>query len=408
MQPELDEGQLKALSVLKNGNILCGGVGSGKSRTGLAYWYTKVCGGQIDGKKRGLDKDLTPMLWPKDLYIITTAKKRDKNEWDDELEPFGLSTASESPKIVVDSWNNIKKYMDIQGAFFLFDEQRVVGYGAWSKSFIRIAKYNGWIFLTATPGDCWMDYLSIFIANGFYRNKRDFENRHVIYSRYTKYPQIDRYVDDYYLTRLRDSILVNIEYEKPTERHMDIRLVGYDRETYRTLMRDRWNVYENKPIENISELCFLLRKTVNADPSRIAMVLEIAREQPRLIIFYGFNYELDILRNADWPEGTVIAEWNGQKHEEIPDSERWVYLVQYRAGAEGWNCITTNALMFYSQDYSYKTTEQAMGRIDRRNTPFKDLYYYGFKTTAPIDVAIGRALKRKKNFNESMFFRSRK
>ena len=408
MTPELDEGQVQALAKLSNGNILCGGVGSGKSRTGLAYWYTKVCGGQIDGKKRGLKDDLAPMLWPKDLYIITTAKKRDKGEWDDELAPFGLSTKSENPRIFVDSWNNIKKYADVRDAFFLFDEQRVVGYGAWSRSFIRISRSNGWIFLTATPGDCWMDYLSIFIANGFYRNKRDFENRHVIYSRYTKYPQVDRYVDDYYLSRLRDSILVNIEYVKPTERHMDIRPVGYDREMYRALMRDRWNFEENKPIENVSELCYLLRKTVNADPSRLEAVLDIAREQPRLIIFYGFNYELDILRNAPWPEGTVIREWNGQKHEEIPDSERWVYLVQYRAGAEGWNCTTTNALMFYSQDYSYKTTEQAMGRIDRRNTPFKDLYYYSFKTTAPIDVAIGRALKRKKNFNESMFFRSKK
>lgn len=408
MTPELDEGQVKALSKLSNGNILCGGVGSGKSRTGLAYYYTKVCGGQIDGKKRGLKEDLSPMLWPKDLYIITTAKKRDKGEWADELAPFGLSMAGESPKIVVDSWNNIKKYMDVRDAFFLFDEQRVVGYGAWSKAFIRIARSNGWIFLTATPGDCWMDYLSIFIANGFYRNKRDFENRHVIYSRYTKYPQVDRYVDDYILTRLRDSILVNIEYEKPTERHMDIRLVSYDREIYRALMRDRWNVFENKPIENISELCYLLRKTVNADPSRIEMTILIAKEHPRLIVFYNFDYELDILRNADWPEGTVIKEWNGHRHEEIPDSERWIYLVQYAAGAEGWNCITTNALLFYSQSYSYKMTEQAMGRIDRRNTPFKDLYYYSFKTTAPIDVAIGRALKRKKNFNESMFFRSKK
>ena len=408
MQLVLDEGQREALSKLSNGNILCGGVGSGKSRTGLAYYYTKVCGGQLDGKKRGLKEDVTPMLWPKDLYIITTAKKRDKGEWADELAPFGLSMDSEKPKIVVDSWNNIKKYMDIRDAFFLFDEQRVVGYGAWSKAFIKIAKFNGWIFLTATPGDCWMDYLSIFIANGFYRNKRDFENRHVIYSRYTKYPMVDRYVDDWQLTKLRDSILVNIEYEKPTERHMDIRLVSYDREMYKTLMRERWNVYENKPIENISELCYLLRKTVNADPSRLEMTLCIAREQPRLIIFYGFNYELDILRNAPWPEGTVIGEWNGQKHEEIPESERWVYLVQYRAGAEGWNCTTTNAMLFYSQDYSYKTTEQAMGRIDRRNTPFRDLYYYSFKTTAPIDVAIARALKRKKNFNESMFFRSRK
>lgn len=408
MQPEFDEGQLKALSKLRNGNILCGGVGSGKSRTGLAYYFCSVCGGQIDGKRRGLKKDLVPMLWPKDLYIITTAKKRDKGEWEEELEPFGLKVGeNEKPKIVVDSWNNIKKYVDVTGAFFLFDEQRVVGYGSWSKAFIKIARSNGWIFLSATPGDCWMDYLSIFIANGFYRNKRDFENRHVIYSRYTKYPQVDRYVDDYILTRLRDSILVNIEYEKPTERHMDIRLVSYDREAYKALMKDRWNIYEDKPIENISELCYLLRKTVNADPSRIEMVLLIAKERPRLIIFYNFDYELDILRNAAWPEGTVCREWNGHKHEEIPDSERWVYFVNYMGGSEGWNCITTDSMLFYSQNYSYKATEQAMGRIDRRNTPYKDLYYYSFKTYAPIDVAIGRALKRKKNFNESMFFRSR-
>lgn len=414
MSVELDQGQIDALKKLSNGNILCGGVGSGKSRTGLAFYFCKVCGGQIDGKRRGLKNDLVPMLWPKDLYIITTAKKRDKGEWDEEMEPFGLSTDpkksayGEKVKVTVDSWNNIKKYVDIRDAFFLFDEQRVVGYGSWSKAFIKIAKSNGWIFLSATPGDCWMDYLSIFIANGFYRNKREFENRHVIYSRYTKYPQVDRYVDDYILTRLRDSILVNIEYEKPTERHMDIRLVSYDRDSYKKIMKDRWNIYDNKPIENVSELCYLLRKTVNADPSRIEMILLIAMTQPRLIIFYNFDYELDILRNAAWPEGTMMAEWNGHRHEEIPGSERWVYFVQYAAGSEGWNCITTNALIFYSQSYSYKMTEQAMGRIDRRNTPYKDLYYYSFKTHAPIDVAISRALARKKNFNESMFFRSRK
>lgn len=413
MTPELDKGQVEALSKLKNGNILCGGVGSGKSRTGLAFYFCKVCGGRIDGLNHGLKNDIVPMLWPKDLYIITTAKKRDNGEWEDELLPFGLSMEYENSyygdkvKVTVDSWNNIKKYEEVKDSFFVFDEQRVVGYGAWSRAFIKIAKSNGWIFLSATPGDCWMDYLSIFIANGFYKNKRDFENRHVIYSRFTKYPQVDRYVDDYILSRLRDSILVNIEYVKPTERHFIVEQVDYDRETYRVLMKERWNIFENKPIDNVSELSYLLRQTVNADPSRIEAVLRIAQKEPRLIIFYGFNYELDILRAASWPDGTELREWNGQKHEEIPNSERWVYLVQYRAGAEGWNCITTNAMIFYSQDYSYKTTEQAMGRIDRRNTPYHDLYYYSFKTFAPIDVAISRALKRKKNFNESMFFKPR-
>lgn len=413
MNPKLDEGQVKALKELQNGNILCGGVGSGKSRTGLAYYFCNVCGGRIDGKDHGLKNDQVPMLFPKDLYIITTAKKRDKLEWEDELNAFLLSTDPEHSyygdkvRVVVDSWNNIKKYQSVIGAFFLFDEQRVVGYGSWSKAFIQIAKCNQWIFLTATPGDCWMDYLSIFIANGFFKNKYDFERRHVVYNRYSKYPQVDRYINDQILQRLRDSILVTIDYEKPTERHQEVMLANYDKEAYRTLMRDRWNFYEQKPIDNISELGYLLRKVVNSDPSRITGAVEVAEKNPKLIIFYGFNYELDILRNAPWPEGTVIKEWNGQKHEEIPDSERWVYLVQYRAGAEGWNCIETNAMLFYSQDYSYKTTEQAMGRIDRRNTPYHDLYYYSFRSYAPIDIAISRALKRKKNFNEHRFFMSK-
>lgn len=413
MNPKLDEGQLKALNKLTNGNILCGGVGSGKSRTGLAYYHCKVGGGRIDGKDFGLESDLVPMLHPKNLVIITTAKKRDKQEWEDELNPFLLSTDPERSYykdqiyIIVDSWNNIRKYENVTDAFFLFDEQRVVGYGAWSKAFIRIARNNQWIFLTATPGDCWMDYLSIFIANGFFRNKRDFEQRHVIYNRYSKYPQVDRYVDDYVLRRMRDMILVTIEYDKPTERHQNYILADFDKERYRIVMKERWNIFEEKPIESVSELCYLLRKIVNSDPSRIKECVHIAEEHPKLIIFYGFNYELEILRNAEWPEGTVVKEWNGQRHEEIPQADRWVYLVQYRAGAEGWNCIETNAMLFYSQDYSYKTTEQAMGRIDRRNTPFRDLYYYSFRSYAPIDMAITRALKRKQNFNESRFMKSR-
>lgn len=413
MNPKLDEGQLKALSELRNGNILCGGVGSGKSRTGLAYYHCKVGGGRIDGKRFGLEGDFIPMLHPVDLYIITTAKKRDKREWEDELNSFLLSSDPKNSyykdkvRVVVDSWNNIKKYECVTGAFFLFDEQRVVGYGAWSKAFIRIARNNQWIFLTATPGDCWMDYLSIFIANGFFRNKRDFERRHVIYNRYSKYPQVDRYVDDYVLRRMRDSILVTIEYQKPTERHQNVIPAEFDKERYRIVMRDRWNVFEEKPIENISELCYLLRKIVNSDPSRIAETVKVAEENPKLIIFYNFDYELEILKNAAWPENTILKEWNGHRHEEIPNAERWVYLVQYAAGAEGWNCIETNAMLFYSQSYSYKMTEQAMGRIDRRNTPFRDLYYYSFRSYAPIDIAISRALKRKQNFNESRFVKTR-
>lgn len=410
MVPYLDEAQINAVRQMRNGCILHGGVGSGKSRTGLAYYFCRVCGGIINGKDRGLDHDYEPMVAPKDLYIITTARKRDQREWDSELVPFLLATDpkdsyyGDSVKVVIDSWNNIGRYRAITGAFFLFDEQRVVGSGAWSKTFIHIAKRNQWIFLSATPGDVWSDYISIFIANGFYKNRTEFLNRHAIYSRYSKYPRIDRYVEEQHLTKLRDSILVDIDYCKPTERHIEEIPVLFDRLQYRAVMTDRWNIFEDKPIESTSELGYLLRKIVNSDDSRGAAVIDIQKEHPKLIVFYRFNYELEILKALQYQEETIVAEWNGKKHEPIPESDKWVYLVQYTAGAEGWNCIETDTLLFYSLDYSYKTMEQAMGRIDRRNTPYHDLYYFTLRSRAPIDIAISRALRQKKNFNESRYF----
>lgn len=392
--------QRKALGNMKNGCILCGGVGSGKSRTSLAYYYT-----QQGGK---LDSDDEFMKNPLDLYIITTARKRDTLEWENELAPFLLSTHSDANyyknTVVIDSWNNIAKYKEIRNAFFIFDEQRVVGYGAWTKAFLKIAKSNKWILLSATPGDTWSDYIPVFIANGFYRNKTDFVDQHVVYDwRCKNYPKIDRYLNTKRLVRLRNSILVEMEFDRHTTAHHQDVAVTYNIPLYKDISKNRWNPWEDRPIETASELCFGWRKIVNSDESRSVAVLEIMEDHPKVIIFYNFDYELDILKSLGYPDGTEVAEWNGHKHQEIPTGDKWVYLVQYTAGCEGWNCITTDTIIFYSQNYSYKVMVQASGRIDRLTTPFSDLYYYHLKSFSGIDLAISRALKEKKNFNEGKF-----
>ena len=399
--------QMAAIDQMHNGCILCGGVGSGKSRTSLAYYYL-----QNGGSRKALEDPkarYSYMKEPKDLYIITTARKRDTHEWDQEMVPFLLSQdPAGSPygnKVVVDSWNNVKKYTKVENAFFIFDEQRVVGWGTWSKSFIRIAKMNDWILLSATPGDCWSDYIPVFVANGFYKNKSDFVNRHIIYSYYTKYPQISRYVDEGRLNHYRRSILVQMGFERKTVSHHEDIYCDYDFMAYKTLYRERFNIEEGSPIENAAELCYKLRQTVNADPDRAVQCVKLVEQHPKVIIFYNFDYELEILRETTWPKGTIVAEWNGHKHEKIPDGSQWVYLVQYTAGAEGWNCIRTDTVIFYSQNYSYRTTIQASGRIDRLNTPYSDLYYYHLKSRSGIDLAISKALKNKRNFNERMFVR---
>ena len=379
MSVPLYDYQQDAVDRLKNGSILCGGVGSGKSRTSLAYYYK--------------------VARTKDLYIITTARKRDTKEWEDEVEPFDLKR-----KVTIDSWNNIGKYKDIVGAFFIFDEQRVVGYGAWVKSFLKITKVNEWILLSATPGDTWQDYIPVFIANGFYRNKTEFAREHIIYSRFSKYPKIDRYVNEGKLLRLRRQILVTMDFKRKTVSHHEDVYVSYDIPLYKDVTRSRWDPYKNEPIPDASGLCYVWRKIVNTSEARQLALLEIFEKHPKLIVFYNFNYELDILKEMFGAyAGVQVAEWNGHKHESIPTGPSWVYLVQYTAGAEGWNCITTDTIVFYSQNYSYKIRQQAAGRIDRLNTPYTDLYYYHLKSRSGIDLAISKALKEKKKFNESKY-----
>ena len=397
--------QIDAVKRMKNGCILNGGVGSGKSRTALAYYYLRNGG---DPASLCGDNYIPMDDPPKDLYIITTARKRDTLEWDGDMAPFLLSTHTDvnlyCNKIVVDSWNNITKYKEVTGAFFIFDEDRVTGSGVWVKSFLKIAKSNEWIILSATPGDTWQDYIPVFLANGFYKNKSEFIREHIVYSRFSKFPKVDRYLNTGRLIRLRNNILIDMDFHRDTIPHHEDVYVSYDISAYKDICRNRWNPWEDKPIENASEFCYSLRRIVNTDEARQVALLQIIEEHPKAIIFYNFDYELDILKKLYYGEDFEIAEWNGHKHQEVPKGEKWVYLVQYTAGNEGWNCVRTDTIIFYSQNYSYKVMTQAAGRIDRLNTPYKDLYYYHIKSRSGIDLAISKALKNKKKFNERKFY----
>lgn len=396
MSVDLYDEQKKAVENMSNGCILCGGVGTGKSRTALAYYYTKVCGGKLP-KKGG--KPLPKPIF-KPLYIITTAKKRDTKEWELELSHFCIDLKT----VVIDSWNNIKKYSEIGGSFFIFDEQRISGFGAWSKSFIKISKTNEWILLTATPGDRWIDYATVFIANGFYRNITEFRNRHVVYHRYSKYPKIEKYIDTKRLERIRDMLVVPMDNMKTATKHHQWIKVGYSESEYNQTVKSRWNMFKQEPVRNASEMCYLLRKIVNNDIRRLDAVSNIMSQHCKCIIFYSFDYELERLRHFGNVTGIPYSEWNGHKHEPILyDEPKWMYFVNYSSGSEGWNCIETDTIIFYSQNYSYRQTLQACGRIDRLNTPYKDLYYYHLFSDSSIDKEIKSCLVKKKKFNEAVF-----
>ena len=399
--------QMRAVKKMHNGCILCGGVGSGKSRTALAYYYLE--NGGNPASLMGL-QEYEPMddVDLDDLYIITTARKRDTFEWEGELVPFLLYSDTEGERlyqnqVTVDSWNNLKKYEDVEHAFFIFDEQRVIGRGAWVESFLKIAKRNRWIILSATPGDTWQDYIPVFVANNFFKNRTEFSREHMVINTRGGFPKIERYLGTKKLERLRAQILIDMDFQRETVAHHEDRYISYDSDQYKQVTRSRWNPYTDAPIVNAAELCYIWRKIVNSDDARTQALLEVLEEHPKAIVFYNFDYELEILRTLGYSPGTTVAEWNGHKHEPIPAGERWVYLVQYTAGAEGWNCVETDTIIFYSQSYSYKAMIQAAGRIDRMNTPFRDLYYYHLKTRSPIDIGIARALKQKKSFNESRF-----
>jgi len=376
---ELYPHQREAVDLLRDGCVLKGGVGTGKTRTACAYY------------------DRTTEPWVP-VLVITTAKKRDSRDWEVEFEDIGMWPEF----LVVDSWHNLKNYEDVTGMFVIFDEQRLVGTGAWVDTFYKIARNNRWILLSATPGDSWLEYIPLFIAHGFYKNRTDFLRKHVVFEPFNKYPKVRGYLDESILQAHLKKILVEMPYERKTTRNVVDIYVEYDRELFKRVFRGRWNYLEERPIRTVSELFSLAKRVVNSDPSRLDRIKDLLIEHPRMIIFYNFNYELEILRTLDVKK----AEWNGQKHEDLPDGEEWVYLVQYASGAEGWNCTATDTMLFYSMTYSYKVFEQAQGRIDRLNTEFEDLWYYVLRSASPIDIGIARALDEKKTFNEAEFLRT--
>lgn len=397
--------QKQAIERMFSGCILNGGVGSGKSRTGIYYYFWRN-GGSIE------NQEYTPMKPnPPDLIIITTAKKRNDAEWEGELVPFLLLPDSKTKiteeygnRVFIDSWQNIKKYADIQNAFFIFDEDKLCGTGAWAKAFLKIAKTNEWIILSATSGDTWQDYETVFIANGFFRNRSEFREQHLIYSPYNKkFPEVIGYHGENRLIRLRGRLLIDMDFARHTIPHHEDLYVTYDVSKYRDVMRKRWDPYKDEPIQQASGLCYVLRRIVNSDESRQLALLELFEKHPRMIIFYSFDYERDILLNLYYGEDVAVAEYSGHAHDAVPNTDKWVYLVNYTAGAEGFNCIRTDTIVFYSQNYSYKVMVQAAGRIDRLNSPYTDLYYYHLKSRSGIDLAISRALTQKKKFNERKF-----
>lgn len=389
--PILRPHQKEALDQLQNGSILWGPVGSGKTRVAMAYY--------VQEQLSRLDRDE-----PQDLIVITTAKKRDSKDWENEAAKWVIGKAGDSTfygRLVVDSWNNLGKYVTCSDALFVFDEQRLVGSGAWVKAFLKIAKHNSWIMLSATPGDTWLDYIPVFIANGFYKNRTEFKREHVVYNAYSKWPKVERYLGVQKLVRLRSQILVKMPFDAHTIRHQHLIETDYNTSLMYDARERRWHPFQDHPLRDVTELFFVMREIVNTDPTRLANLINIQEERKRVIVFYNFDYELEIIRGM---EGLVpFAEWNGHKHQEIPEADQWVYAVQYYAGAEGWNCIETDTTVFWSLTYSYKLWEQAHGRIDRMDTPYLHLHYYVLKSKSEIDNAIWKALSAKRDFQTTDF-----
>lgn len=370
--------QKRAINQMHNGCILCGGVGAGKSLTSLGY----------------IDK-----VYPSGtVYIITPARKRNTGEWFDDIRKNDM----DETRFVVDSWNNLSKYKDVKDAFFLFDEQKVSGKGTWAKSLIRIAKSNQWILLSATPGDTYDDYATVLIANGFVRNRTTWYDEYCVTKSQPFFHIVDHKNKDVIDMMIR-RIFIKMDYQsdkKRIERVIPIqaRSAGEEKEILMTHKAPGAQM----PFTTFAAAIAYVRMNCYDKSKKTEALRKIIEKHKKIIVFYNFLSEKLEIERAAIDANVTINFYNGQRHDPIPDTDEWVYGVQYNSGAEAWNCITTNAMVFYSPNYSYKTMEQAHGRIDRVNSPYECLYYYMLLNELNIDNKVMNALSSKKDFNEKM------
>lgn len=130
----------------------------------------------------------------------------------------------------------------------------------------------------------------------------------------------------------------------------------------------------------------------------------IESTEDRLIIFYNFNGELEVLRDlcASVERPVSIICGNIKDLSSYEKSKDSVTLVQYQAGAMGLNLQKSNKIVYFTPPLSSEFFEQSKKRIHRIGQDRTCFYYY-LICSGSIEEKIYRTLAMRKDYTERLF-----
>lgn len=147
-----------------------------------------------------------------------------------------------------------------------------------------------------------------------------------------------------------------------------------------------------------------INKQVSKEPfERLQAILETHNNE-RVVIFYNYNIELEMLKQLLSKLKRPTSEYNGARKDlkEFKGKYNGVVLAHYKSASTGINdFVISNVMVFNSLPLSSIELTQSKGRIDRQGQGKKPMYYFIIPDT-PVEKKIFEQITNGKDFTNEM------
>ncbi|WP_368076685.1 SNF2-related protein [Clostridium tyrobutyricum] len=177
---------------------------------------------------------------------------------------------------------------------------------------------------------------------------------------------------------------------------------------YKIFKKDRLITINNTELvgdTSLTKMLYLRQLSSQYNKNKVNQLKDILEStEDRIIIFYNFNKELEIIKKLCEKLDKPISIINGavKDLDNFNQYNNSITLVQYQAGAMGHNLQKSNKIIYFSLPLQSELFEQSKKRIHRIGQE-KTCFYWYLITQNSIEEQIYQTLKERRDYTNKLF-----